>query len=190
MHEIETNNKNKKLLIIFGPPAVGKLTVAEELSKITNFKVLNNHADIDILRPIFEFDSPTFKNLSRFIRKSIIEEAVKNNINLIFTYVWNLSREGGKKNIDLYKSIVEENGGTVYFVELFADLDTRLERSQEESRKKYTKIKDKDKMFQIHKEQQHNTEREFFYPELFFKIDNTNLSAEAVALKIKEYFNF
>jgi tRNA uridine 5-carbamoylmethylation protein Kti12 len=104
---------NKKLLIIFGPPAVGKLTVAEELSKITDFKILNNHADIDILRPIFEFDSQPFKTLSRLFRRSIIEEAVKNNMNLIFTYVWNLNKEGGKKNIDLYKTIVEENGGVV-----------------------------------------------------------------------------
>jgi len=32
-----------KLVFIYGPPAVGKLTVANALAKVTGFKVFHNH---------------------------------------------------------------------------------------------------------------------------------------------------
>ena len=42
----------KNPLAIFGPHAVGKMTVGQELSKITNLKLFHNHMTIDIVSRI------------------------------------------------------------------------------------------------------------------------------------------
>ena len=42
-----------KLVIIFGPHAVGKMTVGQELSKITGLKLFHNHMTIDIVSDLF-----------------------------------------------------------------------------------------------------------------------------------------
>ena len=36
-----------KLVLITGPQAVGKMTVGQELTKITNLKLFHNHMSID-----------------------------------------------------------------------------------------------------------------------------------------------
>ncbi len=43
-----------KLIIIFGPHAVGKMTVGQELVKITDLKLFHNHMTIDIVSDLFE----------------------------------------------------------------------------------------------------------------------------------------
>src|SRR5262245_41342260 len=106
-----------RLLIIFGPPAVGKLTVARELANITSFKVFHNHMVDDPIKNFFPYESTQLNTLSAEFRKRIIEECVKANIDLIFTYFWKFDLERGKKNIDTYKNVVESNGGEVFFVE-------------------------------------------------------------------------
>jgi tRNA uridine 5-carbamoylmethylation protein Kti12 len=49
-----------ELIIIHGPPAAGKLTVANEVAKLTGFKVFHNHLSIDCVKPVFEFGSEAF----------------------------------------------------------------------------------------------------------------------------------
>lgn len=43
-----------KLIIIFGPHAVGKMTVGQELAKLTELKLFHNHMTIDIVSDLFE----------------------------------------------------------------------------------------------------------------------------------------
>ena len=38
-----------KFILIFGPQAVGKMTVGQELAKITNLKLFHNHMTIDLV---------------------------------------------------------------------------------------------------------------------------------------------
>ncbi len=58
-----------KFVLIFGPQAVGKMTVGQELTKITELKLLHNHMTIELLEPFFGFEpemwklSMTFHNL-------------------------------------------------------------------------------------------------------------------------------
>ena len=44
-----------KFIIITGPQAVGKMTVGQELVKITNLKLLHNHMTIEVLTKIFDY---------------------------------------------------------------------------------------------------------------------------------------
>ena len=53
---------------------------------------------------------------------------------MIFTYVWALDQSGDKEQVDSYCEIFRRNGAGIYFVELEADLDERLERNKSEFR--------------------------------------------------------
>lgn len=43
-----------KLVIIFGPHAVGKMTVGQKLAKITALGLFHNHMTIDIVSDLFK----------------------------------------------------------------------------------------------------------------------------------------
>lgn len=58
-------------VLVFGPPAVGKMTVGHELTKITGFKLFHNHMTVDPVLDIFPFGSPPFCRLvSEFRRRA------------------------------------------------------------------------------------------------------------------------
>jgi len=64
-----------KLIIIHGPPAAGKLTVANALSLRTYFKVFHNHLTIDCTEPVFEFGTDAFWEINLRLRVEVIAEA-------------------------------------------------------------------------------------------------------------------
>ena len=68
-----------KLIVIYGPPAVGKLTVAKELAKITGYRVLHNHLVIDMVESVFSRDSPMFWKLIDSYRIDLIGKAAAND---------------------------------------------------------------------------------------------------------------
>jgi cytidylate kinase len=77
------------LIFIYGPAAVGKMTVGNELSKITEFKLFHNHATIDIITPIFPFETPQFRRLCNGFRMQMFEEVAASDIpGIIFTFAW------------------------------------------------------------------------------------------------------
>ena len=44
---------SKTLVIILGPHAVGKMTVGQELAKITDLRLFHNHMSIELTRKLF-----------------------------------------------------------------------------------------------------------------------------------------
>lgn len=51
-----------KLVLICGPQAVGKMTVGQELTKITDLKLFHNHMTIELLLQIFEHNQKNLRN--------------------------------------------------------------------------------------------------------------------------------
>lgn len=125
-------------VFIYGPPAVGKLTVAKELARLTGYKLFHNHLTVDLVTSIFPFDSEQLSRLSGKFRLEMFEEAAKANIDgLVFTMVY--GPEADDEFIQKVVSIVEGNGGKILFVRLFADVKTLKERVKNESRKSFNK---------------------------------------------------
>jgi hypothetical protein len=80
-----------KLVIIFGPQAVGKMTVGYELEKITDLKLFHNHMTIELVSPFFSYGSDEGKRLVNLFRQEIFEAVAKSDLEgLIFTVVWNV----------------------------------------------------------------------------------------------------
>ncbi|MFA5999701.1 MAG: hypothetical protein WC783_01840 [Candidatus Paceibacterota bacterium] len=176
--------KNKKLLIIFGPPAVGKTTVGKVIESKSDFKLFHNHMVMDGIMHLFGVGTSSEDKLSRIIRENVIKEAAEADMNLIFTYVWNFSLEKGKSNIDSYKNIYESAGGEVIFVELIASLSIRTERASNPMRnteKKYAP--DREKVLALEGTHNFTSPNPFFYSN-YTKINTDNKTPEAIAEEI------
>ena len=182
-------NKNKKLLIIFGPPAVGKTTVGKILESKSDFKLFHNHMVMDSVMHLFGVGTSSEDKLSRIIRENVIKEAAEAGLNLIFTYVWNFMKEKGKTNIDFYKNIYESAGGEVIFVELTAPLAIRAERANNPARnteKKYAP--NQDRVLVLENSFNFTSPNPFFYSN-YTKIDTENKTPEVVAEEILPLMN-
>lgn len=123
-----------KFVLLFGPQAVGKMTVGQELAKITDLKLLHNHMTIDLLAPLFDF-SPEMWRLSTRFREEIFESFSKTEKEgMIFTYVWAFNEQEDWDFVESVCTIFSDNGAEIYFVELEADVEERLSRNKTEHR--------------------------------------------------------
>ncbi|MDQ0427296.1 hypothetical protein QOZ98_000121 [Planomicrobium stackebrandtii] len=183
-----------KLILLFGPQAVGKMTIGHELEKITSLKLLHNHMTIDMLHPLFGFGTETWR-LSTIFREEIFKSVANSNLEgMIFTYVWAFDMAEDWDFVKKTQSIFETAGGEVYFVELEADVGERLQRNKSshrlehkptkrnvvESELELIKTMDKHRLNSLPEEMQEKN---------YIRIDNTHQDAETVACWIKDYFD-
>jgi hypothetical protein len=186
-----------KLVLLFGPPAVGKMTVGQELAKATGLKLLHNHMTIELLLHFFEFGSKEFSHLNSVFRNEIFNAVAASELpGLIFTFVWALDDPRDKSSVEDVVSIFSNRGAAVYYVELRADLAIRLRRNKASSRLKEKPSKrdvaaSEMRLLRAGREHQLNTsvERPFFYSDNYLKIDNTDLEAAEVAAQILQKFS-
>lgn len=172
-----------KLIFIYGSPAVGKLTVANEIAKRTDFKVFHNHLSIDCIEPIFEFGSKSFEKLIALIRVETVTEAARVGQNLVYTFCY--AKDLDEAHVERITRAVEENGGEICFVLLKAERSELDKRVVEDSRKRMGKAKTVEMMNYFHETYDLLSPvpgRESLI------IDNTNLSAEAAAQEIIKHF--
>lgn len=124
-----------KLVILFGPPAVGKMTVGQELEKITTLRLFHNHMSLELVHRFFDFGTPTFERLDRRIRFAFFEEIATSDLDgLIFTYVWDLNEPADTDYIDAMADVFLQQGAAVSYIELKADLSERLKRNRDAHR--------------------------------------------------------
>ena len=125
------------LVLLYGPPAVGKLTVARELAKLTDFRVFHNHLSIDLAETFFDRGTPSFGRVVFEVRKLVLEEAVKSDVNLItYTYAYGVD----DPEIAWMLEAVEGRGGRAQLVFFTCTPDTLKQRVAETSRRAFTKI--------------------------------------------------
>ena len=123
------------LVVLFGPPAVGKMTVGHELCRLTGYRLFHNHMTIEPFLGVFDYGTPSYRRLSAELRQRIFEEAIASDLpGLVFTFVWGLELEHERELMQGYVDLVESAGGRVSFVELAAPLAVRQERNNTEFR--------------------------------------------------------
>ena len=75
-----------KLVILIGNGAVGKMTVGQELAKITDLRLFHNHMMIE---PVLEIFGAFRGDVIQKLRSVIFEEFAKSdNYGLVFTFMW------------------------------------------------------------------------------------------------------
>ena len=78
------------LLFVFGPPAVGKMTVGRAVADRSTYRLFHNHHTIEPLLDVFDFGTPPFNRLLGEFRQRVLEEAALADTDLVFTLVWAL----------------------------------------------------------------------------------------------------
>lgn len=183
-----------KLVIIFGPHAVGKMTVGQELAKITELKLFHNHMTIEIVADLFANVPNERSRLINLFRHEIFEAFSKTEeYGMIFTYMWAFDSQNDWDYINNLETMFKSRGAEVYFVELEADYDLRIERNKtenrlfnkptkrniEQSEERFRKLEDKYRLNSLDGE---------INKENYLKINNTNLEPDIVAKMIKDRF--
>lgn len=128
------------LVFLFGPAAVGKLTVGRELAKLTGYRLFHNHLVVDAVGAVFEFGSEPFVRLREEIWLSVFREAAASGISVIFTFApeRTVTESFPKDAIEA----VSSEGGHVRFVELVCPQDELEARIDDASRGAYGKLRD------------------------------------------------
>lgn len=133
-------------MFLYGPPAVGKLTVARAIAERLPFKTLHNHVTIDAVTEVLPYGSDTFWRVVGRFRRDLVAAAAEEHIDLIYTYVF---APGDEEHVADIVSSYEEAGGTVSFVQLLAPREVLLERVLAESRKQHGKPTDPESLESI-----------------------------------------
>ncbi|PUA82503.1 AAA family ATPase [Nocardioides currus] len=119
------------LLLILGPPAVGKMTVGRAVAERSPYRLFHNHHTIEMLLDVFDYGTPPFQTLNGEFRRRLIEEAAADGTDLVFTFVMGMDEQA---EADYLERLAAPYGDRVAVVELVADLDTRLARNRTEHR--------------------------------------------------------
>lgn len=178
-----------KLVVIFGDGAVGKMTVGQQLAKITDLRLFHNHMSIE---PILEIFGERNSNVVNDFRESVFKNFAKSDkYGLIFTYMWAFDCKHDWKYIKHLQKIFKK--ADIYYIELVASQQVRLERNLTENRlanKASKRDIEVSNMRIIDADNKHRLES--YDGEIKFKnyikIDNTNLDPEQVAEMIKQKF--
>ena len=179
------------LIVLFGSGAVGKMTVGQELMKISDFRLFHNHMMIEPVLEIFgKFDGTVIDRL----REVVFEEFLKTDYTgLIFTYMWAFDMQSDWDYIRSVAERFEATGGTVYYVELVADRDVRLERNRTANRlahkasKRDLPVSEARILREESRYRLESLEGEIPFDN-YIKIDNTHLEPDEAARMIKARF--
>ena len=171
------------LVYLYGPPGVGKLTVARALAARTGFKIYHNHVSIDAVLPVFEFGTAPFWKLVHQMRRDMLEAVTSEGVDLIITNVY--AHPDDAPRIEWYLEAVEQHGGRVACVQLtcaLEELERRVTAAERVAMRKLATL-------ELLRETVSNYELFTPLPDRdSLRIDNTSLSPDAVATRIIQHY--
>ena len=171
-----------KLVFLYGLPATGKLTVAQELASVTGYRLFHNHLVVDLLLSTFAFGSAPFVELREEIWLSVFSQACRSGMEgLIFTFNPETTVRPGF--VEQTVATVVSSGGNVDFVELVCPLQELKRRMDSPSRLKYRKLSSPSLFEKLHAE---GTFDSSHMPKPALTIDTSLCTATGAALSIVE----
>jgi len=172
-----------KLVFIYGPPASGKLTVGSELTKLTGFKLFHNHVSIQFVQSIFDFGTKTFWRLTNKYRLEMIEDAAKERVDTIFTFVYGKGEDD--KFVKHILQSVKSRGGRVCFVRLYCEREELARRVKATMRKRMGKVGNENILNDLFR--RHNLDSEIPFTKSL-SVNTTNQTPSKVAKLIQRRY--
>lgn len=187
---------SKNLVIILGPHAVGKMTVGQELAKLTGLRLFHNHMSIELTRKLFAHSEKEWSILNESIRRTVFELFAKGDFpGLIFTFMCAFDIPSELEYLENIIGLFKANGAKCCVVELCADFDERIVRNRSENRLLHKESK---RDLQWSETEMRSTSARFRLNsydgeklpfENYLKIDNTAIPPETVAKMIRDHFS-
>jgi dephospho-CoA kinase len=184
-------------LLLTGPPAVGKMTVGQEISKRLGYPLFHNHHSIELTLELFPWGTPEFSAINSGIRDLVFKTVAnsKNTPGFIFTLVIAFDLEEDMLEV---KNIFEQfssKGWNIYVAELYAPLHIRMERNLTPNRLQHKASKQKTEasaknLQRMEEKYAMNSDRNLLGIENYLKLDNSLLSASEAATYIIKHFGW
>lgn len=179
-----------KLVVILGNAAVGKMTVGQELMKLTGLRLFHNHMSIELSIDVF---GTYHRGAVGRIRDVIFEEfAASDQYGMIFTYMMDFDMPSEWEYLQHLEGIFKD--AEVYYVELVAPQEIRLQRNVTENRlqnkasKRDIEISNQRLIDDDIKHRCVSRDGEVKFKN-YIKIDNSQLSPQEAAKLIQERFS-
>jgi len=178
-------------LFIIGAPASGKMTIGQELSRLTDATLFYNHQAIDFALEIYQDYTEEMWEFVRGITFSFLGASARNQRSVILTDVIDFSNQYQLMYLKQIQNLLDDYHQEILFVELETSLEERMHRNRTENRLKYKPLKrnfevSEREILDTDKTNQLNSQKQPSGLHYYLKIDNTNLSAEEVAKQIQE----
>ena len=180
-----------KLVFLFVIAAVGKMTVGQSLIKQTGLRLFHNHMTIEpVIEILGYYDSKTITALREVIFQSF---AKSDNKGMIFTFMWAFNMQEDWDYVAHVAEIFQKENAEIYYVELVADQQIRLQRNESPNRlankaskrdlaSSRQRLLDDDKKYRL---ESYDGEIPF---KNYMRIDNSHLEPDVVAAMIREQF--
>jgi shikimate kinase len=174
-----------KLVIIYGPEATGKLTIAKVLARQTGFRLFHNHVSVDVAKVLFDFGEEAFSQLIWDVRLLVFEHAARAKVpGLIFT--WAYSHPDFLPYLDRITSTLANYDVELCYVFVTCSLEELKRRVIQQDRGTVGKINSIEAL-----ERQLDKKHHQVIPGTdSLVIDNTNQLPEDVAQKIIVHYHF
>lgn len=180
-----------KLVLIVGNGAVGKMTVGQELMKLTGLRLFHNHMTIE---PVLEIFGTFQTDAILQMREVIFQEFAKSdNYGMIHTIMWAFDMQEDWDYINHVVDIFKEHNAEIYCVELVAPQEIRLQRNETPNRLAHKASKrdlasSRERVIAMDEKFRLESNPGEIPFENYMRIDNSNLEPDVVAAMIKERF--
>ena len=180
-----------KLVFLIGDAAVGKMTVGQELMKQTGLRLFHNHMMIE---PVIEIFGSFNGYVTQQLREVIFHEFAKSdNKGMIFTYLWAFDMQSDWDYVAHVSDIFRQQGAEIYYVELIAPQEVRLQRNETANRLAHKASK---RDLEASRARLLRDDANYRCVSLlgeipfenYLRIDNSEISAETAAKMIREHF--
>ncbi len=130
-----------KLVVLSGRPAVGKVTVARELARLTGWRLFHNHLTVNLALALFDFGTPGFVALRETVWFAAFPRALADRLPaVIFTF--NPENSVPQRFVDELFAELAAAGSDIRIVELVAPEAEIERRLAAESRRVDGKLTD------------------------------------------------
>ena len=180
-----------KLVLLVGNGAVGKMTVGQELMKLTDLRLFHNHMTIE---PVLEIFGTFHTDAILQMREVIFREFAKSdNYGMIHTIMWAFDMQEDWDYINHVVDIFKEHNAEIYCVELVAPQEIRLQRNETPNRLAHKASKrdlasSRERVIAMDEKFRLESNPGEIPFENYMRIDNSNLEPDVVAAMIKERF--
>lgn len=128
-------------VFIIGAQASGKMTVGQELAKLTGAKLFHNHQSIDFTLELMDEFSPEMMELNSYIVFGVLRTFARLNRPIISTGLVDFNVPEQVEFLEIIQDIFHQYQREILFVELDTSLEERLRRNRTENRLKHKPLK-------------------------------------------------